>query len=120
MPEYQTVDDYIAHQAPAVQPRLQQLRSLIKETVNGAEELLNYKVPSFTLRPGGKREQQVMFAAYEKFIGFYPFPTTIEAFATELQDYKYGKGSVQFPHDRPLPEDLIRRMIRYRQNELTR
>ncbi len=97
---------------------LQEVRVLIHDAVPEAEELLNYKVPSFALVPGGKRDMQIMMAAYAKFIGFYPFPTTMERFAEELKEYKQGKGSVQFPLNQPLPTDLIKRMVKYRAEEL--
>lgn len=80
MPNYKTVDDYIDAQSPEAQKLLHELRALINEAASEAEELLNYKVPSFTLVPGGKRDQQVMIAAYAKFVSFYPFPTTMEKF----------------------------------------
>jgi uncharacterized protein YdhG (YjbR/CyaY superfamily) len=118
MPSFRTVDDYIAAQPENAQDALNELRRIIKEEVPQAEEILNYKIPSFTLVPGGKRDHQIMMAAYTKFIGFYPFPTVMEAFADELKDYKKGKGSVQFPLDAALPEELIRKMVRYRVSEL--
>jgi uncharacterized protein YdhG (YjbR/CyaY superfamily) len=118
MPDYKTIDDYIANQSEAAQNMLIELRSIIKDTVPDAVEILNYKIPSFTLVPGGKRDQQIMMAAYAKFVGFYPFPTTMEAFSEDLKDYKQGKGSVQFPLDKPLPKDLIVKMIRYRRDEI--
>lgn len=118
MPNFETIDDYIAHQPKEVQKVMQQLRTAILEVAPDAIEVLNYKIPSFTLVPGGKRDQQIMMAGYAKFVGFYPFPTTIEAFADELSDYKKGKGSVQFPLNKPLPIELIKRMVAYRKNEL--
>lgn len=118
MPTYETVDDYIADQPQEAQVFLQELRKTIKEAAPDATEVLNYKVPSFTLVPGGKRDQQIMMAGYAKFVGFYPFPTTMEAFSEELKDYKQGKGSVQFPYNKPLPKDLIKRMVKYRLEEL--
>ena len=118
MPNYETIDDYIANQSEKAQTVLQELRSIIKEAAPDAIEILNYKVPSFTLVPEGKRDQQVMMAAYAKFIGFHPFPTTMEHFAEELKDYKQGKGSVQFPLNQPLPKDLIIRMVRFRKEEI--
>jgi uncharacterized protein YdhG (YjbR/CyaY superfamily) len=54
------------------------------------------------------------FAAYARHIGIYATPCSHEAFADELAAYKQGKGSVQFPLDRPLPVALIRRMIEHR------
>jgi len=118
MPSFATVDDYIDHQAPEAQKALNEIREIIKVAAPEAEERLNYKIPSYTLVPGGKRDHQVMMAAYSKFIGFYPFPTTMERFSEELADYKQGKGSVQFPLNKPLPKDLIRRMVEFRKEEI--
>lgn len=118
MPSFETVDEYIAHQPKESQVVLQELRSIIKEAVPDAQEVLNYKVPSFTLVPNGKRDQQIMMAGYAKFVGFYPFPTTMVAFSKELKDYKQGKGSVQFPFNKPLPKELIIKMVKYRRDEI--
>jgi len=118
MPDFETIDDYIAHQSEEAQKVLQELRKIIKHAVPEAEEVLNYKIPSFNLVPHGKRDQQIMMAAYAKFVGFYPFPSTIEKFSDELKDYKKGKGSVQFPLNKELPKDLILRMVQYRRDEL--
>ncbi len=118
MPDFATVDDYIASQPEAVQKVLQELRGIIKEAVPDAVEVLNYKVPSFTLVPGGKRDQQIMMAGYARFVGFYPFPTTMAAFSDELKGYKQSKGSVQFPLDKPLPKELIIRMVNFRRDEI--
>ena len=118
MPSFETVDDYIANQPKEAQQTLQELRSIIKEAAPEAIEILNYKIPSFTLVPGGKRDQQIMMAAYAKFVGFYPFPTTMAAFSDELKEYKQGKGSVQFPLNKFLPKDLIIRMVKFRKEEI--
>ncbi|WP_417609068.1 iron chaperone [Owenweeksia hongkongensis] len=107
MPNFETVDDYINSQTTEAQKVLLELRSIIKEAVPEAVEVLNYKIPSFTLVSGGKRDQQIMMAAYAKFVGFYPFPTTMAEFTDELASYKQGKGSVQFPYNKPLPRGLI-------------
>lgn len=120
MPSYESIDDYIADQSEEAQQKLEEIRQIIHEAVPDAEEALNYKVPAFILVPGGKRDHQIMMAAYAKFIGFYPFPMTMAEFSVELKDYKQGKGSVQFPLDKPLPKDLIRRMVRYRKEEIRR
>ena len=118
MPNFDTIDDYIAHQPEETQKVLQELRSIIKEAAPDAIEVLNYKVPSFTLVPNGKRDQQIMMAGYAKFVGFYPFPTTMDKFANELKEFKQGKGSVQFPSNKPLPKELIKRMVQYRKEEI--
>jgi len=62
----------------------------------------------------------VHFAAYERHIGFYPTGSGVTAFKAELTPYKSAKGSVQFPLGRPLPTDLIRRMVEFRVDESAR
>ena len=59
----------------------------------------------------------VYFAAGKNHLGFYPTPGPIEQFAEELKEYHTSKGAVQFPYAKPLPEELIRKMIRYRAEE---
>jgi uncharacterized protein YdhG (YjbR/CyaY superfamily) len=118
MPDYATIDDYIANQPKEAQRVLQELRGIIKEAAPDVSETLNYKVPSFTLVQNGKRDHQIMIAGYAKFVGFYPFPKTIEKFSDELKGYKQGKGSVQFPLNKPLPKELIMRMVKFRREEI--
>jgi uncharacterized protein YdhG (YjbR/CyaY superfamily) len=55
-----------------------------------------------------------MMAGYKNHVGFYPSPTIMARFEKELANYKKGKGSVQFPLNEPLPEDLIEEMVKYR------
>ena len=73
MPNFKTVDDYIDSQTEEAQVILSELRSLIKEAVPETVEIKNYKVPSFTLVPEIKPEQQMMIVAYAKYISFYPY-----------------------------------------------
>lgn len=118
MASFETIDDYIDNQPKEAQVVLQELRSIIKDAVPEAVEVLNYKVPCFALVPGGKKDQQIMMAGYPKFVGFYLFPGTMEKFSDALKDYKQGKGSVQFPFNKPLPKDLIIQMVKYRREEI--
>ena len=114
------VDAYINSFEGKTKEYLKQLRLLIREVVPDTSELLNYNIAAFTLIEGGKREEQIMIAGYKKHVGLYPHPTTMEKFDNELSEYKKGKGSIQFPLDKPLPKDLIQRMIKYRMELLTK
>jgi uncharacterized protein YdhG (YjbR/CyaY superfamily) len=51
---------------------------------------------------------------YAHHIGFYPTGSGIEAFKGELAGYKFSKGAVQFPHERPLPVGLIGKIVKFR------
>jgi uncharacterized protein YdhG (YjbR/CyaY superfamily) len=111
------VDKYIMKQPEEVQRALQEVRSYIKLAAPDAKEMLNYQIPAFLLVDGGKRDQQIMIAGYKNHIGFYPHPSTIEIFADELTHFKTAKGSIQFPINKPIPGELIIRMVRFRSAE---
>lgn len=89
--------------------KLQQVRRTIKKAAPEAEEAISYAIPTYKLNGN-----LVHFAAFNNHIGFYPTPNGIEEFEKELSVYQQGKGSVQFPLDKPMPLDLISRMVKYR------
>jgi len=111
-----SIDEYIAGFPPETQKVLEELRALIKASAPGAIEKISYAMPTFDLNG----HHLVHFAGYAKHIGFYPVPSGIEAFKEELKPYKSGKGSAQFPLGKPIPMDLIRRIIEFRVEENTR
>ena len=116
---FKTIDDYINSQPEGAKKVLQELKECILKASPNAIELFNYNIPAFALVKGGKREQQIMMAGYKKHVGFYPHPTVMEKFDKELEGYKKGKGSVQFPIDKPLPKELIIKMVKYRVSLIT-
>jgi uncharacterized protein YdhG (YjbR/CyaY superfamily) len=103
------IDEYIAGFPRDVQALLEQIRMTIREAAPDAKEAIKYRMPTFTLKGN-----LVHFAAFKKHIGFYPAPRGIEAFKDELSVYEGAKGSVRFPLDKPIPFDLIRRIVRFR------
>jgi uncharacterized protein YdhG (YjbR/CyaY superfamily) len=105
-----SVDEHIAAAPPAAKPLLEELRAIIKAAAPEATEHISYGIPTFDL--GGRH--LVHFAGYAKHVGFYPTAGGVEAFRDELAPYTTSKGTVQFPLDRPLPTDLVRRMVEYR------
>ncbi len=104
-----SIDEYIAKFKPEVQEILNKLKKAIQESAPEAVEKISYQMPTFYLYGN-----LVHFAAYDKHIGFYPAPSAIEAFSSELSEYKKAKGSVQFPIEKTLPYDLIRDMVKFR------
>ena len=111
-----TIDDYIAEFPPEVQRVLEEMRALIRSVAPDATETISYAIPTFDLNG----THLVHFAGFKKHVGFYPVPSGMEAFAKELSAFKTGKGSVQFPLDKPLPVDLIRRIVEFRVGETVR
>jgi uncharacterized protein YdhG (YjbR/CyaY superfamily) len=108
-----TVDEYIALFPLEVQERLQKIRTTIKKAAPKAEETISYQLPTFTL--GGK--YLIYFAAFKKHVSVYPAPRGAEVFKEELAKYKGGKGTVQFPLDKPIPFSLISRIVKFRVKE---
>ncbi len=106
------IDEYIARFPPRVQVSLQKIRAIVREAAPEAKEAIKYRIPTFVL--GGNL---VHFAAFDNHIGFYPTPSAIAAFSKELKGYVSAKGSVQFPHQQPIPFALITRMVRFRVKE---
>lgn len=106
------IDEYIAGFPLDIQQILEEIRMTIRKAAPDAEEAIKYQIPTFTLKGN-----LVHFAAFKNHIGFYPAPTGIEEFKNELSVYKGAKGSVQFPLDKPIPFDLISRIVKFRVEE---
>jgi uncharacterized protein YdhG (YjbR/CyaY superfamily) len=79
---------------------------------------MNYSIPAFALVKGGKRDKQIMIAGYPKHVGFYPHPDTIDAFADMLAAFKFAKGSIQFPLNKPIPKAMVIEMVEFRLSQL--
>lgn len=111
-----TIDEYIAEFPPETQAVLTELRELIHSLAPDAVETISYAIPTFDL----KGKHLVHFAGYQHHVGLYPTPSGMVAFEEELQPYRSGKGSAQFPLDKQLPKDLIKRIVEFRVDEVMR
>ncbi len=103
------IDEYIAAFPENVQELLQIMRATIQEAAPEATEAIAYAIPTFK-----QNGNLVHFAGYKNHIGFYPAPMGIEAFKEETAQYEAGKGTLQFPIDKPLPLDLVTRIVKFR------
>lgn len=109
-----SVDEYLAGFEGEVRQRLDEMRAVIRDAAPDAVESMAYGMPAYKL--DGK--PLVYFAGYAKHVGFYATPNGHEAFAEEFSRYPQGKGSVQFPHTEPLPTDLVRRVVAFRESAI--
>ena len=116
MIKYDNYDDYIKSMNVRSKEMLNQLRSIIKETIPNAEETMSYGVPAFNLKPNAKLDDKIMIAGFKNHVGFYPNPLTIEVFKDRLSEYKVLKGTVQILHKKEIPVELIKEMVLYRYN----
>lgn len=106
---YSSIDEYIASFPKDTQKILKDVRKTVRAAAPEAQERIAYQMPTFFLNGN-----LVHFAAFKNHIGFYPAPSGIQAFKKELSRYEGAKGSVQFPIDKPMPLNLIRKIVKYR------
>ncbi len=106
---YVSIDEYIAGFPENIRSKLEELRQVIRQSAPQAEEVIAYGIPTFRFKGN-----LVHFAAFKDHISFFPTPSAIEAFKEELKQYKQSKGTIQFPLDKPIPFDLIKRIVKFR------
>lgn len=103
------IDGYIAAFPEMVQARLTEIREIVRQHAPDAEEGIGYQMPAFKLNG-----VLLYFGAYKHHLGFYPSGSAIEAFKTQLSDYKWSKGAIQFSHEKQLPAALIAEIVAFR------
>ena len=106
------VDEYISMFPDNIQELLKEIRATIKEAAPKAEEVISYQMPAYKFHG-----MLIYFAAFKNHIGLYPMVSGINKFKEELSVYKGAKGSVQFPQNKPLPIELIARIVKFRVKE---
>ena len=106
-----TFDGYLDALPDDQRVALEKLRKAIKAAAPGAEEYVNYGIPAFRLN--GK--MLVAIGAGAKHCAFYPgSSTTVAAHAKELERYETSKGTIRFQPDKPLPDALVRKLVKAR------
>ncbi len=102
-----TVNEYIEGAPKEFQPKLRQIRKLIKETAPQAEEKISYRMPYY-----GYKGRLVYFAYAKNHIGLYAMSPAIEEYKEELKKYQTGKATIRLPLDESLPLELIKKLIK--------
>jgi uncharacterized protein YdhG (YjbR/CyaY superfamily) len=107
-----SVEEYIATAEPKAKKALRDIRKIIRAAAPKAEEVISYQMPGYK-----QNGMVVFFAGYKNHIGFYPTGSGIEKFKNEFAKYKWSKGAVQFPLDKPLPVALIKKIVKFKLKE---
>ena len=113
--EVRTVDDYLAGLSPGERAVLERVRRAIKEAAPEAEERISYRIPLYR-----QQGDFVGFGAFKDHLSLFVTDSSVtDRFADELEGFEVKNTTIQFSVENPLPEELIRRMVRYRiaQNE---
>ena len=112
MRKFNTIDEYISLFPKNIQEILEKIRHTIKKSAPQAEETISYQMPAFKLNGN-----LVYFAAFKDHIGFFPTSSGVAAFKKELSKYATSKGTIRFPLDKPIPFDLVRKIVQFRVQE---
>ena len=108
-----TITEYINTAPKEAQKKLSEIHSILKKAAPGATEGIKWGSPVF-------EEKRILFAfaAFKSHLNFMPTPSAMKPFKKELAKYTTGKGSIQFPYDKPLPKALILKIAALRVKEL--
>lgn len=110
--KWNSIDEYISNFPDEIQSILEKIRTVIKKNAPDAIEVISYQMPAFKLEG-----ILVYFAAHKEHIGFYPTSSGIEMFKNKLAGFTTSKGAVQFPLDKPVPYELIGKIVQFRVKE---
>src|SRR5260370_16343508 len=112
--KFETINEYIEAFQESVRTLLEKMRGTVEEDAPEAIESISYDMPTFKL--DGKR--LVYFSAWKNHIGFYSIPEGNEAFRKQLSPYSGPKGSLRFPLEKPIPYDLVKKIVTLRSKEI--
>ncbi len=110
-----TIAQYIQAAPREGRPHLRRLYAVLAGVAPGAEKVIKWGVPFFV-------EPRFLFAfsAHRAHLNFVPLATGLRPFRRELKKHRTTKGMLQVPYDRPLPEDLVRRIAERRLRDVRR
>jgi uncharacterized protein YdhG (YjbR/CyaY superfamily) len=113
MKKPKTPDEYIASAPKESRAKLREMRGILKKAAPKATEEIRWRLPAFV-----DGRILFMYAAFKSHLGLYPTPSAMKPFAKDLEKFTTGKGSIQFPYDKPLPKSLITRIAKQRVKDL--
>ena len=112
--DFKSIDEYHKTFSPELVQRMQQIRDVVHKVVPDVEETISYQIPCFKYNG-----YLIYYTAFSAHISLsHPYSKEfLENFANDLKGLKVSKSAIQFPNDKPLPLDLISRMIEFRKKE---
>ena len=114
MPTPASVEEYIAALPEAQRGPLQELRAAVVGAAPEATEVITYQMPGLRLDD----RFLVSYAAYRRHYSLFPASdAVVETLGDEVRPYLAGRGTIRFPADRPIPVDLVRRIVEVRLRE---
>lgn len=113
MAKPKSVSEYVASVPAIAHKHVADMRTLLKKAAPRATEEIRWSMPAFV-----DGRILYMYAAFKSHLGLYPTPSAMKPFVKDLKKFTTGKGSIQFPYDKPLPKALITKIAKHRVREL--
>ncbi len=115
MKTYKNINEYIKDVPTDFRSKIKEMRSIVKKLVPKGEEVIRYGMP--TIQLNGKNF--LHFASMKGHLGFYPTPSGVKAFESELnkQGIGFSKGCIRLSYLKPLPTSLVTKIIKFRLKE---
>ena len=109
-----TVDEYLAAQPPEARHILKRVRTVLKKSLPGAEEVISYSIPALKLN----KRIAVYFAGWKDHWSLYPISKALSKALGDVPYEQSHKGTIRFPYDAAVPVHLVSRIARFRAQEL--
>ena len=115
MPASSSVDEYLTDVPKEARAVLEKLRKTIKTAAPNTTETISYQMPTFKYRG----RALLGFAAFKNHCSLFPYSTGVmDLFKGELKAYETSKGTIRFPTDKPLPDGLVKKIVKARMEEI--
>src|SRR3954468_23565585 len=110
------VDAYLDRLAPDRRAVMDQFREIIRSAAPEAAELIAYDMPAFHTADG---RFLMSYDAYQRHYSLFPASgAVVAALGDEIAPYLSGKATLRFPDGKPIPLDLVRRVVEVRVREM--
>ena len=111
------VDDYFESLDPDTRAAFERIRSLALEIVPDAEQGTSYGMAALRY----KEKPLLGFAAAKRHLSVFPFsPGAVDEVRDRLSGFDLSKGTIRFSIDKPLADDVISDLVRFRMAEIDR
>ncbi|HEY6372339.1 MAG TPA: DUF1801 domain-containing protein [Candidatus Sulfotelmatobacter sp.] len=109
-----SVDEYLAGVPEPAQSTLKHIRAVIRSVVpKETTEVISYGIPMFKFNG-----MLVGYAAFKQHCSLFPTGSSVlDQLENELKGYRTSKGTIQFPSDKPLPDALVKKIVKARVKE---
>jgi len=109
----ETIAEYITAAPVEAREKLHEIYAILKKVAPDAKETLKWGSPVF-------EEKRILFSfsAFKSHLNFMPTHSSMEPFKQELEEYKTGNDTIQFPYNKSLPVNLIRKIAAFRIREV--